>query len=165
MLEPTNIVCPNCGAVNKQYGKCEYCGSNVEPDLLDIENGEVEIRGKYKVNYDERVLVQKYDKFDDKTITYCKYCDKRGFLTIKAYYENDVNQKRGISLVFENTNTKRGNWFHFSFPGDKCVIHIDKKKNYEIDYEISTHTLLAICEAKSIAIKVSHYCPDYIVDP
>ena len=64
------IICPNCGAENERYGKCEYCGSVIAPDLIDMEDGGNKIEGIYKVNFDEGVLVQKKESEQDKEESY-----------------------------------------------------------------------------------------------
>jgi methionyl-tRNA synthetase len=67
MSMQNQIICPNCGAENERYGKCEYCGSVIE-NIDDVTEKYIS-HGKQKVTIDERVLIQKYDKFEDKTET------------------------------------------------------------------------------------------------
>lgn len=56
-----SVVCPNCGAVNEHYGKCEYCGNVLEGDSK-IEASMIDTHATSLFNAS---VIQLYDKFEN----------------------------------------------------------------------------------------------------
>jgi hypothetical protein len=162
------IICPNCGAQNSQYGKCEYCGCDVHPSKEEI-NIKVKVHGIHKVEIDSRVLKQKYDKFKDKTETYYIGGDDNGWFEIPIHYldhkgEEQVKQER-INLYHIQKKWDEG---YVALSGGhelgNCVFHSDGV-NYDIYHEIDRQSLHKICSAKALEIGFEYkYIYDAHVD-
>ena len=146
------IICPNCGAENERYGKCEYCGSVIE-NIDDVTEKYIS-HGKQKVTIDERVLIQKYDMFEDKTETIFRYGDDKGEISFKFNTKDDgkdtICQEK---IHFTHIQKKcEKDYYRFGYLDD-CIIHADGQ-NYKIKYgTISNETLSAICKANYVGVK------------
>ena len=164
-MQQEKIICPNCGAENSHYGKCEYCGSDINPTKVYSEKTGETAHGIHQVNIDKRVLKQKYDKFEDETETYFIGADDKGWLKLPSHhiYRGDTMEStENVYMCYCQKGWEDDGYVALS--GLKnCIIHADGK-NYKIDYVIDKKSLLAICVAQSIEIKYGYVYEDCNLD-
>jgi hypothetical protein len=153
------IICPNCGAENKNTENCEFCGTvlsnSISGTLLSNSKGTkklyeqtpdklVEIVGEYTLKIDERIFERSYDKFKDKT-------------KIRLQFEIfKFLRDRNLNIQVEYTKYSSANKGHLYISGIESIIIGDKRlcaSSTYIDFS-NLHTLETVCEASEISVKM-----------
>lgn len=156
------IICPNCGAENSHYGRCEYCGTEINRTIDTTK--EYTSHGKHKVSFDERVLSQKYDKFEDETETFFKYGEDGGWIRFGVYtkYRGD-DLHTDERVLFGYRHKKDGSEYFFISGLYDGIVHADGM-NFKIDYRVSEEMLAAICSARKVEVKFRRAYEDAYFD-
>lgn len=157
-MQVNRIICPSCGAENTQYGKCEYCGSEIKPLAADPDGGKV-AHGIHKIDIDERVLKQEYYRFSDTTVTTTP-------LDL-GYFHRSVHVVNGDEVIGASDDYyielchRQTGWDNGEIICNVNMTILVDGKRYEVkkDCPIDKNTLFALCTAQAQDICI--YDPEY----
>ena len=162
MSEQGNIICPNCGAINEHYGKCEYCGNTLEGDS----KAEVSMIDNEGTPISNQSIICKYDKFENKVITTskkpCSFLMSRYLLDFQHEKSSKDKERLYITLCLSFVKYKRLSFDTLHLVTDNIVFKFDASdlefnetsRFNRASYEIDPNILLAICRAEKVSIKI-----------
>ena len=153
------IICPNCGAENKQMGTCDYCGSPIGECQDKVRIVKSSPNTEFSVNDNHILLQYQYDKFENNAIYVLK--NRWNYLNALdlTFQYTICNDKTDIGVKLEH----RGGWnLKYStlyIQTDEIIREIKasygKCGNYDyVRYIIDIETLNEICTSQSLSFKL-----------